>query len=131
MNVRVDYHLIGCRIREHRRQAHLTQAELAERAGICQQFVGALERGIAIPSLTTILSLCHVLGLEPNALLLDAAQYDPEAPCSLHDLPSPLNHTLTSRLIGEHTDDSGAAADFDFSLLPAFDIVLDHQDTSP
>ena len=125
MNVQVDYRLIGQRIREHRRQAHLTQAELAERSGVCTQFVGSLERGLAIPSLATVLSLCHALSIEPNALLLHAAAYDPDAPCSLHASPSPVFQTLTYRPSEDSPAPAQASDSFDCSLLPAFDITLD------
>lgn len=96
LNVQIDYALIGERIRAYRRAAHLTQAELAERSGICMQFVGCLERGQGIPSLATVLSLCVALDVEPNALLQDAARYNPDAACSLHDVPSSFQNTLTA-----------------------------------
>ena len=96
MNVLIDYRLIGQRIRACRRQAHLTQAELAERTGVCQQFIGCLERGEGIPSLATVMSLCSALAIEPNALLLDCFMDDPEASCTLHGLPSIYGDTLTS-----------------------------------
>lgn len=125
MNVQVDYRLIGQRIREHRRQAHLTQAELAERSGVCTQFVGSLERGLAIPSLATVLSLCHALSIEPNALLLHAASYDPDAPCSLHASPSPAFQALTRRPPKDIANAAPESDSFDCALLPAFDITLD------
>ena len=87
MNVLIDYRLIGRRIRACRRQAHLTQAELAERTGVCHQFIGCLERGEGIPSLGTVMSLCSALEIDPNALLLDCYIDNPEASCSLRDLP--------------------------------------------
>ena len=45
MNVLIDYRLIGRRIRACRRQAHLTQAELAERLHLSDKAVSKWERG--------------------------------------------------------------------------------------
>lgn len=121
MNVQIDYCLIGKRIRDHRLQAHLTQAELAERAGVCQQFVGNLERGKGIPSLATVLSLCSALDVEPNALLLGCARDDPEAPCTLRDVPGRFTNTLTALCL----ENEPPAAPPDPAAFPPFDITLE------
>lgn len=123
MNVQIDYALIGRRIRVHRRQAQLTQAELAERAGVCQQYIGCLELGKAIPSLATVLSLCSALAVDPNTLLLDCARVDPEAPCTLRDIPPIYSDTLAS-LWMQHEGPLFCAA-FDPAAFPAVDITLD------
>ena len=123
MIVQMDYALIGRRIREYRRQAPLTQAELAELSGVCQQYIGCLERGKGIPSLATVMSLCHALHLEPNALLLHCAQYDPNAPCTLHDVPGIFTNTLTAQWM--ETEQADFPAELDPSLFPLFDITLE------
>lgn len=124
MNAQVNYVLIGERIREYRTQAGLTQAELAERAGVCQQFVGALERGKAIPSMATVLSLCLALEVDPNALLMNAARVDPEAACTLRDAPSPLTHTLTGQMLDQMPASLRAKRLTD-ATFPLYDIILD------
>ena len=125
MNVQIDYLLIGRRIRDYRRQAHLTQAELAERSGVCTQYIGSLERGQGIPSLGTVMSLCSALGIEPNALLLGTARDDPGAPSSLHNPPSIYGHTLTALLLETGVSDARLAALPDPAAFPSFDITLE------
>lgn len=53
----------GNRVREQRRQARLTQAELAALIGVSRQTVISIERGDYAPSVYLALRLCHVLGV--------------------------------------------------------------------
>lgn len=125
MNVLIDYRLIGQRIRTCRRQAHLTQAELAERTGVCQQFIGCLERGTGIPSLGTVMSLCSALEIDPNALLMDCYIDNPEAPCSLRDSSSQYANTLTALWMGTAYSPTQSAASIHPSAFPPLDIPLE------
>lgn len=52
---------IGVRIKISREQAGLTQEQLAERIGRSTQFVSTIERGVAGPSVETIISICDAL----------------------------------------------------------------------
>lgn len=128
MNVQIDYALIGRRIRDQRRQAQLTQAELAERAGVCQQYIGCLELGKGIPSLATVMSLCSALAVDPNSLLQGCAKEDPEAPCTLRDIPPVYSDTLASLWLQQEGPQSGAA--FDPAAFPPIDITLDDSGSS-
>ena len=125
MNVLIDYELIGQRIRECRRQAHLTQEELAERTGVCQQFIGCLERGKGIPSLGTVMSLCSALSIEPNVLLLDCFRNDPDASCTLRDAPSIYGNTLTARWMEAGRSPAQSAAFIHLDAFPLLDIPLE------
>ena len=51
----------GVRLRELRLAAGLTQAELAEGAGVSVNFISLMERGIKSPTLNTIERLSTVL----------------------------------------------------------------------
>lgn len=124
MNVLIDYRLIGRRIRACRRQAHLTQAELAERTGVCHQFIGCLERGEGIPSLGTVMSLCSALEIDPNALLLDCYIDNPEASCSLRDLPSEYANTLTALWMEAGHSPTQPEASIHPNAFPPLDIPL-------
>ena len=57
----MDYKAVGSRIRALRKQQHLTQEKLAEKAGISFAFVGHTERGTRIPSFATICKLADAL----------------------------------------------------------------------
>lgn len=63
------YREIGVRIKSLRQALKLTQAEVAEKAGIDASFYGQLERGTSIPSLRTLFSIADVLRVEPAELL--------------------------------------------------------------
>jgi transcriptional regulator with XRE-family HTH domain len=54
---------VGRRLVELRRQAELTQAEVAERAGITRQHVGLLELGSKDPKLSTMFALARAFGV--------------------------------------------------------------------
>jgi transcriptional regulator with XRE-family HTH domain len=53
--------IFGEHLRELRVARNLTQTELAERCGSNRQFIGDLERGMKVPSLTTVLRLAEAL----------------------------------------------------------------------
>jgi DNA-binding XRE family transcriptional regulator len=56
-------------VREARKKAELTQADVADRVGIVTEVFGRLERGYLVPSLPTFRKLCRVLRLDANAVL--------------------------------------------------------------
>jgi transcriptional regulator with XRE-family HTH domain len=53
--------IFGERLRELRVQRNLTQTELAQRCGSNRPFISNLERGVKVPSLTTVLRLAEAL----------------------------------------------------------------------
>lgn len=63
------YREIGTRIRSLRQALKLTQAQVAERAGIDASFYGQLERGTNTPSLRTLFAVAAVLRVKPAELL--------------------------------------------------------------
>ena len=58
-------------IRRLRREQNLSQEALAERAGMNADFIGFIERGENVPTLTTILQLAAALAVQPSALIKD------------------------------------------------------------
>lgn len=69
----MDYTMLGQRIRHYRQKLHLTQEQLAERAGVSASFMGHIERGSRAASLETVMQLCAALDVTPNDLLADEA----------------------------------------------------------
>ncbi|MBI5244731.1 MAG: helix-turn-helix transcriptional regulator [Elusimicrobia bacterium] len=63
------YAEIGARMRALRKALKLTQAQVAEAAGIDASFYGQIERGANIPSLMTFLDVAKALKAEPTDLL--------------------------------------------------------------
>ncbi len=64
---------IGKAVREARRSAKLSQAELALRAGVARSSLSALENGMGNAELNTLLSLLQVLGLDLQVVAADVA----------------------------------------------------------
>ena len=57
------YQMLGKKIRFYREKAGFTQAELAEKSELSDNFVGLIERGIKHPKLTTVSKISDVLGV--------------------------------------------------------------------
>lgn len=60
----VDYSLIGQRIKEKRKQAGLTQEQLAEKLNITVGYVSQCERGLSKINLEKLSEVCEVLGCD-------------------------------------------------------------------
>lgn len=69
---------IGARIQLSRERAGLTQEQLAEAIDRSPQFISTIERGVAGPSLETVVLLCTTLGTTADWLLL-GQQKTPDA----------------------------------------------------
>jgi len=55
------YQMAGKKIRFYREQLGLTQAALAEKAGVSDNFIGPIERGVKHPTLTTLMRISRAL----------------------------------------------------------------------
>lgn len=62
---------LGDRVRERRQAAGLTQAGLAERAGLHRTFVGSVERGERNVALLSLRRIARALRTTPAELLAD------------------------------------------------------------
>lgn len=61
----------GERIRSLRKDAGLSQEELADAAGLHRTYIGAIERGERNVSLINIVQIAHTLRVKPASLLED------------------------------------------------------------
>lgn len=61
---------IGQRIREHREAAGLTQEAFSEMIGLGVKHVSSMERGAVGVSLTTLKTICKVLAVSSDSILL-------------------------------------------------------------
>ena len=94
----MHYHIIGKNISECRKSLQLTQEQLAERAGICQQFLSRLERGKSIPSVETIMALSDAMNVEAQNILSRRATHNDEPPCRLRSDDDTGNFLIVIRL---------------------------------
>ena len=60
---------VGATIRDHRLQAGLTQAELAQRSGIGRPHLNHIEGGRKSPTVVVLVHLARSLGVPPGDLL--------------------------------------------------------------
>ena len=60
---------VGCRVRQAREAAGLTQERFAELIGVSPQNVSCVERGLAGVSLTVLRRICETLHVSSDALL--------------------------------------------------------------
>ncbi len=64
-----DLNTVGGRLLSVRKQAGLTQAEVAELAGLSDRTYTDIERGTVNMRIETLLRICKVLHITPDALL--------------------------------------------------------------
>jgi XRE family transcriptional regulator, regulator of sulfur utilization len=64
-----DAELFGAVVRELREARGWTQEELAERSNMNASYLGFVERGDNVPTLTIIIQIAEGLGVEPADLL--------------------------------------------------------------
>jgi transcriptional regulator with XRE-family HTH domain len=60
--------LIGGRLRDVRKASGLRLKQVAERAGLSVSLLSQIERGISSPSMRSLRSICHALGIDGEAL---------------------------------------------------------------
>jgi transcriptional regulator with XRE-family HTH domain len=64
----VEARWFGSTIRRLRQERRLTQAQLAEASDLSSTYLGIIERGENVPTLTVILQIAAGLGLHPMEL---------------------------------------------------------------
>src|SRR6516164_2403869 len=67
----------GERIRQRRLAAGLSQSELARRAGVSRQALGAMEAGVYQPGVGVALRLARLLGESVERLFGESAEVEP------------------------------------------------------
>lgn len=79
----MDYRSIGKNIRRIRTQNKLRQEDVAERAGLSVNYVGAVERGERLPSLETFITILNAIGASADVVLSDVLENGYEVKNSL------------------------------------------------
>ena len=75
MGIIMDRKNIGLNIRALRRQAGMTQAQMAEKTGVSTDHISHVEIGSGTISLPLLIELCNLLEVTPNDIL--AGEYRP------------------------------------------------------
>lgn len=72
MDTNINKKSFGKRIREGREKLGYTQFQLAERIGVSQNFLGDIERGIKLPSLSKLILLSNELKISLDVLFTES-----------------------------------------------------------
>jgi len=86
---------IGKSARAARATLGLSQADVAEKLGLSLEFVGRIERGVALPSVPTLVSLAEVLAVSSDVMLGLGTERTTRA----HRNPPPLEQSRIRRLL--------------------------------
>lgn len=71
-----DFHIIGNKLLAIRKRIGMTQAEVAEAAGLSDRAYADIERGTVNMRVETLLRICQVLHITPDEVLTQ--EYSPE-----------------------------------------------------
>lgn len=97
--VPVDYRTIGVNLRNLRIQNKLRQEDVAERANLSVNYVGAVERGERLPSLETFITILNAIGASADVVLSDVLDNGYEVKNSiLADKLKTLNKSEIARI---------------------------------
>ena len=114
----MDKRILGKRLKEARLGRGLTQQGLAEKAEICNVYLGEVERGLKMPSLNSFIKLIEALDTSADLILRDevsAGQW------YVHD-------EITEKLIGLTPKQRKIAADILDAYLRNLDGSSDQRD---
>ena len=62
----------GANVKRLRRLKKITQETLAQSCGLYRSYLSRIEKGVANPTLNSIIALAEALGVEPGHLLLSS-----------------------------------------------------------
>lgn len=68
----INKKLFGKRVKEARENMSLTQSVLAEKLGVSQNFLGDIERGIKLPSVSKLIQISNTLKVSLDTLFADS-----------------------------------------------------------
>ena len=69
-----DLHSVGNKLLTIRKRMGMTQAEVAEAAGLSDRTYADIERGLVNMRIETILRICNVLHITPDEVLIEEPQ---------------------------------------------------------
>lgn len=80
-----DLKYIGQQIRRARNARNMTQAQLAEKVNLAQNYVGMIERGAGKPALPTLIDIAEVLGVNFDYLMGRCANRECNSDCQEYE----------------------------------------------
>ena len=92
----LDYMEIGRRIAHRRRELHLKQYQVEERANLSYKYLSIIERGLSIPSTEIIMRIAIALKTTPDEFLTGASHRENDAWRDVEDLLRPMDEKQLS-----------------------------------
>lgn len=83
-----DFHVVGNKLLAIRKRLGLTQAEVAEAAGLSDRTYADIERGSVNMRIETVLRICKTLHITPDEVLTEAQT---PAKCNMGEIWERLN----------------------------------------
>lgn len=74
---------IGKRIRQCRERLGITQEELAEKTGLTETYISAVERGMSFPRCEKLIILLNGLETSADSIFFDVLEYNVEVRASM------------------------------------------------
>lgn len=99
MEMNIDYHSLGQRIRKARKDKNVTQEELAEICALSSAHIGHIERGTRIPSLDTLFRISQALGVSMDYLIFDSLGNDTDAIASISKILDGVGESKKKNII--------------------------------
>lgn len=65
---------LGDAIRRHRKRRGLSQERLGEAAGVTNEWISQIERGVGAPSIDILVRLCRELGVDASEVMREALE---------------------------------------------------------
>lgn len=98
MNKEFDYVSLGSRIRNVRKQRHMTQEQLGEACDLSTAHIGHIERGTRSLSIESLVMISRVLGVSTDYLLMDFNQNDNGQIAALFNLIKGMDKQKTDKM---------------------------------
>ena len=102
-----DSHIIGSKLYQFRKKLGMTQAEVAESAGLSDRTYANIERGSVNMRIETVLRICNVLHITPDEILtediLNTAKSEKEVLDKLNACP-PKERKNALRILAVYLD---------------------------
>lgn len=74
----MDFRRAGKKLKTIRKSQGYTQASFAEKVGLSTNYYSAIENGLKIPQLDTLVEICNALRISLDDVLMDQLKIGPE-----------------------------------------------------
>lgn len=95
MKIEIEDKQLGRIIRDYRHSHHLTQEQLSELAGCSSGFIGQMERGESMPSVSILRNIIRALDINANNLFWPTEEFSTEDQQLINQIHHYISHMST------------------------------------